>query len=110
MRFADVNRQKIDVILVIVVKLDDIANLAAERRSSEAAKNEHQQPPSSLLANVKRGRSIECQQRRVGCLITDLQIPAMHVRESVAHHVVDIFRTAGHETEKYESGDEKNRQ
>jgi hypothetical protein len=40
MRLAHVDGQKIRVILVVVIDLNDVANLAAERRSSEAA--EHQ--------------------------------------------------------------------
>ena len=39
MRFADVDSQKIGAVFVLVVNLDEISNLAAERRSSIAPEN-----------------------------------------------------------------------
>jgi hypothetical protein len=41
MRFAHVNGQKIGVILIVIEDLHDVADLATERRSSEAAENDH---------------------------------------------------------------------
>ena len=40
MRFANVDGEKVRVILVVVEDLDDVADLATEGRSSKAAKDE----------------------------------------------------------------------
>ena len=42
MGFAHVDRQKVGVILIVVVNLDDVADLATKRRSSVAAEDDHQ--------------------------------------------------------------------
>jgi hypothetical protein len=54
MRFANVHGQKIGVILVIVEDVDDVADLATKRRSSEAAENQDQRLSAGAFANVKR--------------------------------------------------------
>jgi hypothetical protein len=54
MRLADVNGQKIGVILVIVEDLYYVADLATEGRSSEAAEDHDQWPSGGTFANVKR--------------------------------------------------------
>ncbi len=41
MRFAHVDGQKIRVIFVVVIDLNDVANLAAEWRSSKTAEDQH---------------------------------------------------------------------
>src|SRR5208283_2148395 len=87
MRFADIDSQKIDVVLVIVVELNDVANLATERRSSEAAENEDQRATGGSLPNVKTRGSVERNQSRIRRLIAHFQIAAMHVWESIADHV-----------------------
>jgi len=60
MGFANVNSQKISAILIILINLNDVANLAAERRSSKTPEDQHERPvtqrrraPRALL--VKRG-------------------------------------------------------
>ena len=97
MRFANVNGQEVGVILVIVVQLNDVANLATKRRSSEAAKNEDQRTASGFFANVKAAGAIERHQACIGCAIAHFQVAAMHVRESIADHIEGIFRAASHE-------------
>jgi len=62
MRFADVDGQKIDVILVVVIELNDIANLATERRSSKAAENQHQRAAGGFVAQTEDRRAIESNQ------------------------------------------------
>ena len=42
MRFAHVNGQEIGVIFVVVINLNDVANLAAERWSGETAEHQNQ--------------------------------------------------------------------
>lgn len=53
MRFANVHGQKIGVILVIIEDVDDVADLATKRRSSEAAENQDQRLSAGAFANVK---------------------------------------------------------
>src|SRR5208283_1601373 len=102
MRFADINSQKIDVVLVIVVELNDVANLATERRSSEAAEDKHQRAARGSLTNVKTCGPVERNQSRIRRLIAHFQITAMHVWEGIANHVEDVFRAAGHKAQQHE--------
>jgi hypothetical protein len=53
MRLADVHGEKIRVIFVVVINLDDVANLAAEGRSCEAPKYQHQRVRADAFANMK---------------------------------------------------------
>ena len=101
MSLANINSEEIGVILVIVVELNDVANLATERRSSEAAKHEDERTTSGFFANVKAGRAIEGDKPGIGSGIAHLQIAAMHVGKSIADHVEGIFRAASHKAEKY---------
>jgi hypothetical protein len=53
MRLAHVNRQKVRVILVIVVDANDVANLATKGRSSKASKNQDEWLARRAFPNVK---------------------------------------------------------
>jgi hypothetical protein len=101
MSLANVDSQEIGVVLVIVVELNDVANLAAERRSSETAENEYERTASGFFADVKVGRAIERDKPGIGSGIPHFQIAAMHVGKSIADHVEGVFRAASHEAEKY---------
>jgi hypothetical protein len=101
MSLADVDGQEIGVILVIIVELNDVANLATKRRSSEAAEDEDERSASGSFADVKVGRAIERDQPSIGSGIAHFQIAAMHVGEGVADHVEGVFRAASHKAEKY---------
>ena len=59
MRFAYIHGQKIRLVFVIVVDLNDVANLAAKGRSSKAAENEHQRAGSNMFAQMKMIRAVE---------------------------------------------------
>ena len=61
MRFADVHGEKIRVVLIVVVNLNDVAHLAAEGGSSEAAKDQHERARAQSFAKVKTIRSVERQ-------------------------------------------------
>jgi hypothetical protein len=100
MSFANVDGQEIGMILVIVIELNDVANLAAERRSSEAAEDEYKRTASGFFADVKAGRAIERDKPRIGSVVAHFQVAAMHVRESIADHVEGVFRAASHEGKK----------
>ena len=59
MRLAHVHGQKIHVVFVVVVNLNDVAYLAAEGRSSEAAEYQHQRACANAFANMKMTRTVE---------------------------------------------------
>ena len=59
MCLAHIDGQKISMILVIVEDLYNVANLATEGRSSEAAEDEDQRFAVGALANVKSFGAIE---------------------------------------------------
>ena len=72
MRLADVNGEKIRVVLVVVVDLNDVAYLAAKRRSSEAAKHQYQRTRADAFANVKMIDAVKRQEANVGGIAPDL--------------------------------------
>jgi len=51
--FADVDRQKISMILVVVEDLYDVADLATEWRSGKAAEDQDQRLADRAVANVE---------------------------------------------------------
>jgi hypothetical protein len=51
--FANVDRQKIRVVFVIVIDLHDVAQLAPEGRSSKATKDQHQRASTGAFMNTK---------------------------------------------------------
>jgi hypothetical protein len=106
MRFANVNGQKVGVVLVVLINLNDVAYLASKGRSSKTAENQHQRPRAGAFADVEMIRSIERHQPRVGRIAAHFQRAAMHVRQSVSHHAVRVFRTARHNGQSDKSGDE----
>jgi hypothetical protein len=97
MGLAHIHSQKIGVIFVILVDLNDVADLATKRRSSEAAENENQRALLQMLPNVERPRPIQRQYARVGGLIAHPQISAMHMRQRVTHHAVHVVRASSHD-------------
>jgi hypothetical protein len=99
MRFANINRQEIGMVFVIVINLNDVANLAAEGRSSKAAKNEHERPGPRAFANMKMIHTIECHKPGIWGIIPHFQISPVHVRQGVPHHSNSILRTSSHVAE-----------
>jgi hypothetical protein len=69
MSLANIDGEEIDVILVIVIELNDVANLATERRSSETAEDEDERTTSGFLANVKAAGAIECDKPRIRSVV-----------------------------------------
>jgi hypothetical protein len=100
MSFANVDGEEIGVVLVIVVELNDVANLATKRRSSETAEDQDERSASGLFADVEAARAIECDEAGIGSVVADFEIAAMHVGKSIADHVESIFGPARHEAEK----------
>jgi len=104
MRFAHVHRQKIRVVLIVVVDLNDIANLAAERRSGEAAEDENKRPGAGALANVETVDTIKRDEFRIRSRVAGLEITSMHVRQGVAQHVKGVSRATCHHAQDPETG------
>lgn len=100
MSFTDVDGKKIGVVLVIAIELNDVANLATERRSSEAAEHKNEGAAGSSFPNMKVRGAIEGDKASIRSGIPHLQVASMHMRESVTHHVKGVFRAAGHEAKK----------
>ncbi len=96
MRFANVHGQKIGALLVVVVNLDDVANLAAERRSSKTPKNQHERALVSSFTDVETANAVQRDNPSVRRITADLQRAAMHVRKGVPHHAVSVLRASRH--------------
>jgi hypothetical protein len=72
MGFADVDGQEIGVLLIIVIKVDDVAHLATKRRSSKAAEDQHQRATRGALAQMKSVVAVQCHQPRIGRIVAGL--------------------------------------
>ena len=108
MRFANVHGQKIDVVLIVVVNLNDVANLATEGRSSEAAEDENEWLAVGAFANVKARGTVERDESGVGGVAADLEIASMHVRQGVADHADSVFGAAGEDAQAGADYEKKN--
>jgi len=107
MRFAYVDGQKIGVIFVVLVDLNDVADLATKRRSGETAEDKNKRFSGSAFANVKVIGAVEGDEARIGGRVSNFQVAAMHVRQSVTHHVQGVFGATGHHAEPDKRKDDK---
>jgi hypothetical protein len=103
MCFPNIDGQKIGAVFVIVINLFDVANLAAERRSSEAPEHENQWPALEMFAQWEARLPVECHKLNFGNSVAYLQISAVHVGQRVPHHLDRIFRTARHQTQTHQN-------
>ncbi len=60
------------MILVVLIKLNNVADLATKRRSSKAPEHEHQRSANGALAQMKSIRAIQSHQARVRRIIAGL--------------------------------------
>jgi hypothetical protein len=109
-RFADVDGQEVGVVLVIVVDLDDVADLATEGRSSVAAEDDNQGPRADALSEPEVVRAVEGQKAHIGRSVSDVEFAAVHVGQGIAEHVEGIFGPAGHKRQAAECQDEQSDQ
>jgi hypothetical protein len=109
MGFANVNGEEIGAVFIVVENLRDVANLATEGRSSEAAEDEDQRFAFGAFAEVKARGSVERDKSGVGCVTSDLKTATVHVREGVADHADGVFRAAGHDAEAHAGREKKER-
>ena len=110
MRFAHVDGKKIRVILIVVVDLDDIADLATKRRSSIAAEDDHQRAaPRAIdaIVNLESVATTQGEEGSVGGSVARLELAAMHVRQGVAQHAVRVLRATRHHREADEGCDQE---
>ena len=80
MRFANVDGQKIGVFFIVVVNLNDVADLATKRRSSETPEHQHQRPLMGSFADVETSGTVQRYDSRVWRITAHFQLSAMHVR------------------------------
>jgi hypothetical protein len=97
--FTDIDGEEIGAVFIVVVDLGDIANLATERRSSEAAEDENEWFAVCACADVKARGAIEGDENGVGRVAADLEIASVHMRQGVADHADGVFGAAGHDAE-----------
>jgi hypothetical protein len=102
MSFADVDGQEVGVVSVIVVNLHHVTDVAAERRSSVAAKDNHERARAGAFADVEMIRPIESHQTCIRCVVADFQSAAMHVGQGIADHAVSVLGAPGHLTKNEE--------
>jgi hypothetical protein len=100
MRFADVHGEKIGAILVVVIQSDEVAYLAAKRRSGVAAEYENQRALADAIAQMKRGVAVERQQSDVWSGVADVQIAVAPLRQRIAQKSINVARPAHHVAER----------
>jgi hypothetical protein len=88
--------------------LHDVANLATEGWSSEAAENENEWLAAGAFTDVKTRGAIEGDEGGVGGVAADLEIASVHVREGIADHADGVFGAASHDAEADGRGEEEN--
>jgi hypothetical protein len=96
------------VILIVVVNLDDVADLATKRRSSVAAEDDHQWSRAGTFPQVEVVLAVQCEEPRVGGIVPGVQLTAVHVGKCVAEHVEGVLRTACHEEKAHKPSKEEN--
>ncbi len=111
MRLAHVNGQEIRMLFVILVDLNEVANLATKGRSGKTAKHQNQWPVAGTFANVKTAGSIERDDPSIRRIAAHSQRSAMHVRQGVARHAIGVLGTScqdGQPDERSHEQDAKN--
>ena len=107
MGFADVNGQKIRAGFVIVIKIYEVAYLAAKGRSGVAAKDQDERALADSIAEMELRLSVEAHQRDVRSAVTDVEVAAMPLRKRVAQEAVHVSRAAHEMAEHAVNEDEK---
>src|SRR5580704_864657 len=107
MGFADVNGQKIRASFVIVIKIYEVAYLAAEGRSGVAAKNQNERALADAIAKVEFRLPIEAHQRDVRSAVANVEVAAMPLRQRVAQEAVHVAR-ATHEMAEHAVNKDEN--
>jgi len=95
MGFANIHGQKIGALFIVVVDLDDVANLAAKRRSSKTSEHQYERTFMSSFANVKMVDTVQRDDSRVRRVAADFQRAAMHVRQRIPDHPIGILGAPG---------------
>jgi len=96
MGLANIHGQKIGALFIVVVDLDDVANLAAERRSSKASEHQYERTFMSSFANVETVDAVQGDNSRVRRVAANFQRAAMHVRQGIPDHPIGILGAPGH--------------
>jgi hypothetical protein len=107
MRFANVHGQKIGVFLIVVVNLNDVANLAAKRRSSKTSEDKYERPPARSFTDMESAYAVQRHDSRVWRIAAHFQRATMHVRQGVADHSVNVLGTSRHDGQRDKSSNEQ---
>jgi hypothetical protein len=110
MGFADIHREEVGVIFVIVVNLHHVTDVAAKGRSSVAAKNDYKRASASAFANVEVISAVESEESSVRSIIADFERAAVHVRQGIADHAVGVLGAAGHFAQKEKNDEQKDQE
>jgi hypothetical protein len=99
MSLANIDGEEVGAVLVIVIECDEVAYLAAERRSGVASEDEDQWALADPFSQVKAGLAIEREQPHVRRAVADMKIAIAPLRECVTQETVDVTRTTHQITE-----------
>jgi hypothetical protein len=70
MSLTNVNRQKIGVLFIILVNLNDVADLATEGRSSKATEDQHERPVMRPFTDMESADAVQRDNPRVRRIAT----------------------------------------
>jgi len=93
-RLANVHRQEVGTILVIIVELDEVNYLAAEWRSGVAAENQHKWALADSVGERKYRLAVERVDAEIRSRLADLEIALAPLRQRVPQEPVDVPRAA----------------
>ncbi len=110
MRFANINSQEVRLGFVIVIEIDEVAYLATEGRSGIAAEDQNKRPLADTVAEMKLGLSIEAHQRDIWRAISEVEIAAMPLRQSITQEAVHVSGAAHEMAEHAVTGGENGEQ
>jgi hypothetical protein len=99
MSFAYVDCEEVGTVLVIVIKRDEVAYLAAEGRSGVTSEDEDQRTLADPFAQVKGGLAVESEQAYVRRAVADMKIAVAPLRKRITQETVDVARTSHQVTE-----------
>jgi hypothetical protein len=107
MSLADIDRQEVGVIFIVVVNLHHVTDVAAEGRSSVAAEDDDKRARAGAFANVEMICAVEGEEASVGGVVANFEGATVHVRQGIAEHAVSILRASGHFAKKEKAGDQQ---
>lgn len=93
MSFADIDGEKVDAVLVIVIERDEVAYLAAEGGSGVTSEDENQGALADPFAQTKGGLAVEREQAHIRGAVAHMKITVAPLGKRVTQETVDVART-----------------